>query len=144
MLAKKMTAGALPIGRRTIAFTRWSLWICHRSGLSFFFFLLKSMCARLHSADQSNFIMAPMPMRSWAALGRICCHGRFSAGGFAASWLFSSRRQALDLLEHPICVFALPNVRAKGAPTVGRQARAGENVQRTTGPGLVARRWCSL
>jgi hypothetical protein len=34
--------------------------------------------------------------------------------------------------------FVLPNVRAKRAATVGRQARAGENVQRTTGPGLVA------
>ena len=36
-----------------------------------------------------------------------------------------------------------PNVRAKRAPTVGRQARAGENVPRTTGPGLVACRWRS-
>ena len=36
-----------------------------------------------------------------------------------------------------------PNVRAKRASTVGRQARAGENVQRTTSPGLVARRWGS-
>jgi len=35
------------------------------------------------------------------------------------------------------------NVRAKGAPAAGRQARAGENVQRTAGPGLVACRWCS-
>ena len=29
------------------------------------------------------------------------------------------------------------------APTVGRQARAGENVPRTARPGLVARRWGS-
>jgi len=36
-----------------------------------------------------------------------------------------------------------PNVRGKPAPTVGRQARAGENVPRTAGPGLVARRWGS-
>ncbi len=36
-----------------------------------------------------------------------------------------------------------PNVRAKRATTVGRQARAGENVPRTTGPGLVACRWRS-
>jgi len=36
-----------------------------------------------------------------------------------------------------------PNVRVKPAPTVGRQAWAGENVLRTTGPGLVARRWRS-
>ena len=32
----------------------------------------------------------------------------------------------------------MPNVRAKRAVTAGRQARAGENVPRTTGPGLVA------
>jgi hypothetical protein len=37
----------------------------------------------------------------------------------------------------------LPNVRAKRAATAGRQARAGENVHRTTGPGLVACRWRS-
>lgn len=33
------------------------------------------------------------------------------------------------------------NVRAKRATTAGRQARAGENVPRTTSPGLVACRW---
>jgi hypothetical protein len=38
---------------------------------------------------------------------------------------------------------ALPNVRAKRATTAGRQARAGENVPRTTGPGLAACRWRS-
>ena len=36
-----------------------------------------------------------------------------------------------------------PNVRAKRATTAGRQARAGKNVQSTTGPGLVACRWRS-
>ena len=36
-----------------------------------------------------------------------------------------------------------PNVQAKRATTAGRQARAGENVPRTTGPGLVACRWRS-
>ena len=36
-----------------------------------------------------------------------------------------------------------PNVRVKPAPTVGRQARAGENVPRTARPGLAARRWGS-
>jgi hypothetical protein len=36
-----------------------------------------------------------------------------------------------------------PNVRAKLAPTVGRQARAADNVPRTCGPGLAARRWGS-
>jgi hypothetical protein len=39
--------------------------------------------------------------------------------------------------------FVRPNVRAKRATTVGRQARAGENVPRTTSPGLVACRWRS-
>jgi len=37
----------------------------------------------------------------------------------------------------------MANVRAKRATTAGRQARAGENVPRTTGPGLVACRWRS-
>jgi hypothetical protein len=37
----------------------------------------------------------------------------------------------------------LPNVRAKRATTAGCQARAGENVPRTTSPGLVACRWRS-
>ena len=36
-----------------------------------------------------------------------------------------------------------PNVRAEAGPTAGRQARAGENVPRTTSPGLVACRWAS-
>ena len=36
-----------------------------------------------------------------------------------------------------------PNVGAKRATTVGRQARAGENVPRTARPGLVACRWRS-
>jgi len=37
----------------------------------------------------------------------------------------------------------MPNVRAKGAPTVGRQGPAGENVPRTAGRALVACRWRS-
>ncbi len=40
-------------------------------------------------------------------------------------------------------VHVRPNVRAKPAPTVGRQAQATENVHRTRGLGLVARRWGS-
>ena len=36
-----------------------------------------------------------------------------------------------------------PNVRGKRATTAGRQARAGENVQRPARPGLVACRWRS-
>ena len=38
----------------------------------------------------------------------------------------------------------LPNVRAKGAPTVGRAGPVGENVPRTASRARVARRWCSL
>ncbi len=37
-----------------------------------------------------------------------------------------------------------PNVRAKGAPTVGRAGPVGENVPRTADRARVARRWCSL
>ena len=40
--------------------------------------------------------------------------------------------------------FVGPNVRAKREPTAGRQARGGENVPRTTTPGLVACRWLPL
>jgi hypothetical protein len=36
-----------------------------------------------------------------------------------------------------------PNVRVEAGPTANRQARVGENVQRTTDPGLVACRWAS-
>ena len=76
-------------------------------------------------------------------LSRPSSWRRAGSGGFAASWLFHSRRQALTLLRRRIRLFALPNVRAKRATTAGRQARAGENVPRTTGPGLVACRWRS-
>ena len=38
----------------------------------------------------------------------------------------------------PVAYSETPNVGAKRATTVGRQARAGENVPRTTSPGLVA------
>ena len=45
-------------------------------------------------------------------------------------------------LAHDL-VLVRPNVQAKRATTAGRQARAGENVPRTTGLGLVACRWRS-
>ena len=45
-----------------------------------------------------------------------------------------------DILEK---VHMSSNVRAKRATTAGRRARAGENVPRTTRPGLVACRWRS-
>ena len=41
------------------------------------------------------------------------------------------------------CQIALPDVRAKRSTMAGRQAWAGKNVPRTTGPGLVACRWRS-
>ena len=56
--------------------------------------------------------------------------------------------EVLDLVRHAAMlaetltwykgVRVKPNVRAKRAATAGRQARAGKNVPRTTGPGLVA------
>ena len=51
--------------------------------------------------------------------------------------------KALILLKHCTALVVMPNVRAKREPTVGRQARAGENVPRTARPGLVACRWRS-
>ncbi len=54
-----------------------------------------------------------------------------------------ARRSRTSLPNDPLLPIALPNVRAKRATTAGRQAWAGENVQRTTGPGLVACRWRS-
>jgi hypothetical protein len=49
--------------------------------------------------------------------------------------------EAQAMREHRVT--ARHNVRAKRAPTAGRQARAGENVPRTARPGLVACRWRS-
>ena len=37
----------------------------------------------------------------------------------------------------------ISNVGVEAGPAAGRQTRAGENVPRTIGPGLVACRWCS-
>ena len=68
---------------------------------------------------------------------------RTASRGFAASWLFSPRRQALILLEHCTAFLALPNVRAKRATTAGRQGPDGENVPCTTGRALAACRWRS-
>ena len=64
--------------------------------------------------------------------------------GLASSWLFSPRRQAHFLLELHIAIVLMPNVRAKGAPAVGRQGPVGENVPRTADRALVACRWRSL
>ena len=48
--------------------------------------------------------------------------GGMAALGSSASWLFNSRRKALNLQAHYMACFALPNVRAKRATTAGRQA----------------------
>ena len=53
--------------------------------------------------------------------------------GLAASWLFSSRRQAHFLQEHQTVAFLKPNVRGKPAPTAwraGHQAQNGPQAQR--------------
>ena len=47
--------------------------------------------------------------------------------GLAASWLFSSRRQAHFLLEHRTMGLLMPNVRAEAGPTAKRQARDADN-----------------
>ena len=47
--------------------------------------------------------------------------------GLAASWLFSSRRQAHFLLAHQTVAILMPNVRAEAGPTAKRQARVVEN-----------------
>ena len=51
--------------------------------------------------------------------------------------------QAAQSAEPAMLHVVMPNVRAKLAPTAGRQAQGGENVPRTTDLGLVACRWCS-
>ena len=78
-----------------------------------------------------------------SAAALACTRRRDAFRGSARLWLFSSRRYEHFLLEHSPAAFLMPNVRAKRAATAGRQARAGENVPRTTRPGLVACRWRS-
>ena len=59
-------------------------------------------------------------IRLWSE--SICCGGRsigsVPSRGFAASWLFSSRRQAHFLSEWRTLVLLMPNVRVKTAPAV--------------------------
>jgi hypothetical protein len=57
--------------------------------------------------------------------------------------VLGSRRMAHFLLEYCTTMFLMPNVRVNRATTAGHQARDGENVPRTAGPGLVACRWRS-
>ena len=65
------------------------------------------------------------------------------ASSYASSRSVRYRGASKDC-RRATCMWILrPNVRAKLAPTVGRQAQATENVHRTRGLGLVAHRWCS-
>ena len=91
---------------------------------------------------------APTEIRLFALERRSALAGhRLWSGceisGLTALLLFSPRRQARFLLRQQTLGILKPNVRAKRATTAGRQARAGENVPRTTRPGLVACRWRS-
>ena len=74
---------------------------------------------------------------------QVASPGRCIQG--SVQWVRCTRHRRLGraLCLVPWCGFVRPNVRDKRATTAGRQARAGENVLRTTGPGLVACRWCS-
>jgi hypothetical protein len=63
--------------------------------------------------------------------------------GKAAFEAFDSRRQALTLLKCCTAFFALPNVRAKLAPTVGRAGPDCEDAKGTAGRARVACRWGS-
>ena len=83
---------------------------------------LRSVFPDAVQVNERRWLLAAMPRRGCLILG-------------AARRTFCRRRQGLH--------FVMPNVRVKPAPTVGRQARAGENVPRTARPGLVARRWGS-
>jgi hypothetical protein len=78
-------------------------------------------------------VLSELQRRSWCSAARGC----------AALEVFSSRRQALTLLRYCTASIALPNVRAKLAPTVGRAGQVGENVQGTADLARVARRWGS-
>jgi len=65
---------------------------------------------------------------------RACCNDSDTATEAAASDCVHSASTEI------VVVAVRPTVRAKRATAVGRQARATENVHRTCGPGLVARR----
>ena len=49
----------------------------------------------------------------------------------ALSWLFSSRREALALLEHHKTCLPMPNVGVNRCSAAGRLGPVGENVPRT-------------
>ena len=73
--------------------------------------------------------------------GRVIC----GVSGIVGLTKYSKRRNHSPCRRCPNAESNLrtPNVRVKPVPTVGRQARTGENVPRTASPGLVACRWGS-
>ena len=84
-----------------------------------------------------GFVHADMP--SSTALGGHTFYNNYVIGSIPRWWQVSRWWRLVRLINRHMT----PNVRAKRATTAGRQARAGDNVQRTTGPGLVACRWRS-
>jgi len=72
---------------------------------------------------------------------RRLCLSSFACGDMRLGIGCSVR--LVQMLAELRCLVARPNVGVEAGPTVRRQARAGENVHRTTGPGLVACRWAS-
>ncbi len=104
--------------------------------------LLSDTC-RLSLTARRTFRIDSFPSPSlepWRSCSRAC-QRRFR--GFAAFVAVQFTPKALTLLEHCTADLVLPNVRANREATAGRQGRAGENVPRTTGPGLVACRGLS-
>jgi hypothetical protein len=91
-----------------------------------------------------NFMTCVTEKRCCFALhNRPCCASVFD-GGLATPPISRALVFVLpEMLGDHRRTFVTPNVRAKRATTAGRQTRAGENVPRTTGPGLVACRWRS-
>ena len=78
---------------------------------------------------------------AWRCLRRLRCSPEVALVA-AGMGFFVQQLSIVMMLEAP-GIFAGPNVGGNRATTAGRQARAGENVPRTTGPGLVACRWRS-
>jgi hypothetical protein len=96
---------------------------------------------RLIRLGLSLGLFIPLPL-SWPGASTGQGGGPFLCAS-AISWLFSTRRQALNLLANYKLQIARPNVRGNRAPTAGQRAPAGENVPCTTGRGALACRWGS-
>ena len=88
--------------------------------------------AHLWQAVGRRKVSTPMPAPGGTRTGKS---GEAANRGIGTKVVLAGGVQTVLLVR--------PNVRAKRATTAGRQARAGENVPCTTGPGLVACRWRS-